>query len=111
MLITFIYRLEPAITVYYGKYFVDYLSDDHEGLDTEIKPDLEDALDLYRALHPTQYSTPYTSVTLGILSLSSHPYVGTWSTDAEIPLFGYYRKYDGTTFVHGIPIHMYVDKR
>ena len=35
--ITFIYRIGNNNKVFYGKYVCDYISDDHDGLDNEIK--------------------------------------------------------------------------
>ena len=35
--ITFIYKVGKNSKTYYGKYCFDYISDDHEGLDNEVK--------------------------------------------------------------------------
>ena len=35
--ITFIYKVGKNHKTYYGKYCFDYISDDHEGLDNEVK--------------------------------------------------------------------------
>ena len=46
--ITFIYRIENSDKVFYGKYVCDYVSDDHEGLDNEIKSIVIDGINAYR---------------------------------------------------------------
>ena len=40
--ITFIYRIGDNDKTYFGKYNPTYLSDDHEGLDEEVKSCLVD---------------------------------------------------------------------
>ena len=35
--ITFIYKVGKNPKIYYGKYCIDYISDDHDGLDNEVK--------------------------------------------------------------------------
>ena len=46
--ITFIYKVGKNNKTYYGKYCFDYISDDHEGLDDEVKHKLINALNQYR---------------------------------------------------------------
>ena len=46
--ITFIYRIGNNTTTYFGKYVPDYVSDDHEGLDLEVRYVLVDGLNQYR---------------------------------------------------------------
>ena len=45
--ITFIYKVGKNKT-YYGKYCFDYISDDHDGLDNEVKYILMSAINEYR---------------------------------------------------------------
>ena len=45
--ISFIYRVGKSKKTYYGKYCSDYISDDHEGLDTEVKYSLLKGLKKY----------------------------------------------------------------
>ena len=46
--ITFIYKVGKNYKTYYGKYCFDYISDDHEGLDNEVKDILITGLNKYR---------------------------------------------------------------
>lgn len=46
--ITFIYRVGKNNKIYYGKYCFDYISDDHEGLDNEVKYVLKQSINHYR---------------------------------------------------------------
>jgi hypothetical protein len=85
--ITFIYRIGNTKT-YYGKYVCDYISDDHEGLDKEIKPTLVDGINKYRK--QKGLSKLKTPVHIGILSFSANRDIPTYSTDAEIKCFGFY---------------------
>ena len=86
--ITFIYRIEGNKRVFYGKYVCDYISDDHDGLDSEIYPTLIDGINMYRS----QKGIPKLSkkVVIGILSFSSNRYIPTYSTDNEIKCFDFY---------------------
>lgn len=45
--ITFIYKVGKKKT-YYGKYCSDYISDDHDGLDNEVKYILLSGINEYR---------------------------------------------------------------
>lgn len=47
--ITFIYRIKNNPNTYYGKYCFDYISDDHEGLDNEVKYVLKEGLNKFRS--------------------------------------------------------------
>ena len=49
--ITFIYKVGKSKKTYYGKYCSDYISDDHEGLDTEVKYSLLKGLKKYKEQH------------------------------------------------------------
>ena len=46
--VTFLYRIGSNPKVYHGKYVCDYISDDHEGLDNEVLPDLLNGINIYR---------------------------------------------------------------
>lgn len=46
--ITFIYKIGKTNKTYYGKYCSDYISDDHNGLDIEVKYDLVKGLNEFR---------------------------------------------------------------
>ena len=89
--ITFIYKVGTNRKTYYGKYYFDYISDDHEGLDNEVKYILRSALNDYRK----KINIPKlkSKLIIGILSFSSDNYIPTYSTDNEIKCFDFYCKY------------------
>jgi len=69
--ITFIFKLNE--TIFYGKYYTDYISDDHEGLDKEIKPYLLKGINEYQK----QENLPEVkeNIHIGIISVSDHNYI------------------------------------
>ena len=89
--ITFIYKVTNK--TYYGKYCFDYISDDHEGLDTIVQNVLLQGLNEYRKKKNIQALK--SSVMVGILSFSSNDTIPTYSTENEIKCFDfYYENYD-----------------
>ena len=87
--VTFLYRIGANPKVYYGKYVCDYISDDHEGLDNEVLPDLLKGINMYRqkrSLQPLKKN----KVKLGILSCSTNRNYLDYSTKKEIGFFGFY---------------------
>jgi hypothetical protein len=83
--ITFIYKIGKRN--YYGKYVSDYISDDHEGLDTEIRPLLLDGINRFR--HQKGLSR-LRSVKIGILSFSVDSYIPCFSSDKDYECFDFY---------------------
>ena len=105
--ITFIYKIGKDLTTYYGKYASDSISDDHEGLDKEVKPFLIDGLNAYRKRN----NIPEIDVDIcvGILSFSTNSFIPTFSSDDEIKCFDfYYEKYNqkSKTYVNAKLIEM-----
>ena len=100
--ITFIYRVGNNKHFFYGKYVCDYISDDHEGLDSEILPVLIYGINEYRKQKGiSQITKP---VHVGILSFSTNEYIPTDSTDQEITCFDFYHTYfddKSKTYVNG----------
>jgi predicted secreted protein len=91
--ITFIYKVGKNYKTYYGKYCFNYISDDHEGLDNEVKNILLNALNEYRKKNNIQKLK--SKIIIGILSFSSNDIIPTYSTDDEIKCFDfYYQEYD-----------------
>lgn len=87
--ITFIYRVGKNENIYYGKYVSDYVSDDNEGLDEEIKPFILEGVNKYRK----QRNFPLlkkNKLMVGIMSFSRDEYVPTYSSEAEIDCFHFY---------------------
>jgi hypothetical protein len=99
--IAFIYRIEGNPRIYYGKHDSEYISDDHEGLDIEVKYNLLQAINRYRTTKKTPILNE-SQITVGILSLSINKYIPTYSSDAEIKCFDYYHDYNGNLFINGI---------
>ena len=97
--ITFIYKVGKNYNTYYGKYCFDYISDDHEGLDNEVKCLLTKGLNNYRKkknLQPLK-----TNIKIGILSYSSNNIIPTYSTDDEIQCFDFYYNCDNKIYING----------
>ena len=65
------------LTKLYGKFVCSYISDDHEGLDLEIKPIIVDGINKYRKQQNLKEAN-------GILSFSTNKYIPTYSSDEEI---------------------------
>ena len=88
--ITFIYKVTHK--TYYVKYCVDYISDDHDGLDNVVKNILIKGLNEYRKKKNIQKLK--SNIIVGILSFSSDNVVPTYSTENEIKCFDFYYCYD-----------------
>ena len=97
--ITFIYKVGKNYKTYYGKYCFDYISDDHEGLDNEVKYILIKGLNEYRKKNNIQKLKA--KIIIGILSFSSNNIIPTYSTDNEIKCFDFYCDYDNKIYING----------
>lgn len=97
--ITFIYRVGKNPKTYYGKCCFDYISDDHEGLDNEVKYILKQGINEYRKQHNIQKIK--SKIMIGILSLSANKIIPTYSTDAEIKCFDFYKNEDEQIYING----------
>jgi len=100
--ITFIYKVGKNYKTYYGKYCFDYISDDHEGLDNEVKNILIKGLNKYRKKNNIQKLK--TKIIIGILSFSSNDIIPDYSTDNEINCFDFYYNnynYDNKIYING----------
>jgi len=82
--ITFFYRLKNDNSKYYGKFVSNYISDDHSGLDREMKSIVVYGINLLTM------NITMDDVSLGILSFSDHSYIPTYSSDDEIEMFDFY---------------------
>jgi hypothetical protein len=102
--ISFIYRFGRNKRIFYGKYVTDHISDDHEGLDEEVKYDLMNAINEYRK---QQNKPPLKSkLYIGVISFSDDRYdsIPTYSTDNEIKCFDFYTRseyYQRQTYING----------
>ena len=102
LFITFIYKVGKNPKRYYGKCCFDYISDDHDGLDNEVKYILKQYLNEYRKQHNIQKIK--SKIMIGVLSLSANENIPTYSTNDEIKCFDFYKNYDGQVYVNGIMI-------
>ena len=97
--ITFIYKVGKNPKTYYGKCCFDYISDDHEGLDNEVKYILKHSLNKYRKQNNIQKIK--SKIMIGILSLSANEIIPTYSTNDEIKCFDFYKNVDGQMYING----------
>ena len=96
--ITFIYKVGNSSIVYFGKYYTDYISDDHNGLDLEVKYVLLNGINKYR----TNNNMPKTKkISIGVLSCMEERNIPIDSTRNEIKCFDFYYDYDGNVYVNG----------
>ena len=93
--ITFFYRLKNDNTKYYGKFVSNYISDDHDGLDREMKSIVVYGINLLNLM-----TINVDDVSLGILSFSDHSYIPTYSSDDEIEMFDFYYDDCGTMKIY-----------
>jgi hypothetical protein len=97
--ITFIYKVGKNNKTYYGKYCINSMSDDHEGLDNEVKYILTKGLNEYRKKKNIQELK--SKIMIGILSFSSNNIIPTFSTKNEIKCFDFYCSYDNKIYING----------
>ena len=102
--ITFIYKVGKNNKTYYGKYCNDYISDDHDGLDNEVKYELMQGLNEYRKQNNIQKIK--LKIMIGVLSFSSNNDVPTYSSDNEKKCFDFYRDCDNKIYINGKHIKM-----
>jgi hypothetical protein len=97
--ITFIFKIGKKDKTYYGKYCFDNISDDHNGLDNEVKYILLKGLNEYRKKN--NIPELKSKIIIGILSFSSNRIIPTYSTDNEIKCFDFYCNYDNKIHING----------
>ena len=97
--ITFIYKVGKNNKTYYGKYCVDYISDDHDGLDNEVKYALVKGLNEYKKQNYKQKIK--SKIIIGVLSFSTNNYIPTYSSNNEIKCFNFYHDYDKKIYING----------
>ena len=100
--ITFIFTLNGK--TFYGKYYTDYISPDHEGLDEVIKPYLVKGLNEYNK-HENLPEIKE-NIQIGIISVSDHKYISIHSSNDEKLCFDFYcEKFNINYKIH---LRMYV---
>ncbi len=98
--ITFIYKVGKNPKTYYGKYCFNDISDDHEGLDIEVKYILEKAINEYYR-KKNNIEKIKLKIIIGILSFSLNNIIPTYSTKNEIKCFDFYKHYDEKIYING----------
>jgi hypothetical protein len=96
--ITFIYKVGKNNKTYYGKYCANNISDDHEGLDNEVKYVLIKGLNEYKKKNIQKVES---KIIIGILSFSSNNIIPTYSSNNEIKCFDFYYDYDNNIYING----------
>lgn len=101
--ITFIYKIGKRN--YYGKYIFEHITDDHEGLDDQIRPLLLYGINLFR----DQKGLPrLLYIKIGILSFSVDSHVPCYSSDKEYECFDFYceeyenKMYENKIYINGL---------
>ena len=94
--ITFIYKIKNIKRTFYGKYFVDYVSDDHDGLDNEVRPTLLTGINIYRKQKGLEMLNS-SDLQIGILSFSLNGDISPYSSDNEIECFDFYYESEQST--------------
>lgn len=88
--ITFIYKIKNIDKTFYGKYVANYISDDDDGLDIEIKNVLLKSINEYRNAKNINHLKSK-SLTVGLLSCSKDHHLDDFS-NREIKCFDFYYK-------------------
>lgn len=89
--ITFIYKINNINKTFYGKYISDYMSDDHEGLDIEMKYTLLGCINKYRETKNIK-KLKNKNLSIGILSCSTNDNYLDYYSPNEIECFDFYYK-------------------
>lgn len=104
--ITFIYKIgEMTEKIYYGKYCTNYISDDHEGLDIDVKYSLIRGLNEYNKQNNICLKINE-KIIVGILSFSSDNTIPTYSSNDEIQCFDFYRDYEKKIYINSKLINL-----
>ena len=90
--ITFIYRIGENRQLFYGKYVTDYISDDHEGLDLEVKPTLITSINKKRTQEGLEELSEE-EFQIGVISLFTDRFIASYSSQEEIKAFDFYCNY------------------
>jgi hypothetical protein len=102
MFITFSYKIGNSRDIFCGKYVFDYISDDHEGLDLEVKNILYNGLNEYRKSR--EMGPLKKNIQVAVISFSDNNNVPTYSSIEETKCFDFYAvyyDYTATYYVNG----------
>ena len=97
--ITFIYKIKNINKTFYGKYVEDYFSDDHEGLDIEMKNIVLNYINKYRN-SKNMKKLKGKNLSVGVLSCMTHDNILDYYSNQEIECFDFYYKKIKTTQVY-----------
>ena len=89
-IISFIYRLGNSLVNYTGKCDINYLSDDHDGLDNEVMDILYPGLNEFRILNNLPLIKKRKYIKIGILSYSSNNNYLNVTSNKEYKAFDFY---------------------
>ena len=106
--ITFIYKIKNINRTFYGKYVVEYISDDHDGLDNEIRPVVLYVINIYRTGKGLSILNNG-DLQIGILSFSFKGDFSTHSSNDEIECFDFYYESDYSYYGHFTPAKMFIN--
>ena len=104
--VVFMYKIGNIPKTYYGKLQTDYISDDHEGLDKEVKYDLLKGLNTYRT-NKCMPTLKMKHLKIGILSSADPNNYLDYATKREINCFDFYIwsfDYKTTLYMNGSEI-------
>jgi hypothetical protein len=101
---TFIYRIKNSKKTFYGKFITDYVSDDHEGLDIEMKHYLITGINAYRKQKNRKALTE-SQISIGVMSFSSSSHIPLFSSNEEVKCFDYYSEQNTDKGTHEIYIN------
>lgn len=83
--ITFFYKIGKR--TFYGKYVTDVISDDHEGLDDEVRGMVLEGVNAFRK---EKGLSPINEVIIGVLSYSFDNFAPSYSSEKEVHAFDFY---------------------
>jgi len=98
------YKIGRNQRIFYGKFFADYISDDHDGLDNEVRYYLLRSINRYRQnknIDKKKNTIKNENLKIGVISFSSHKFIPDYSSDEEIQFFDYYKDYDNKEYING----------
>jgi hypothetical protein len=101
--ITFIFKINN--NTFYGKYYTDHISDDHMGLDEEIRPYLLKGLTSYQQQEKLPEFNE--TVQIGIISVASYPSISLYSSNEEKKCFDFYCEKFNINYKTYVKIHMF----
>ena len=92
--LTFFYSIGKSTKRYLGKNLTDWISDDHDGLDTVVEHFLRNGINTYRIQHGGKHPlTANVRLHVAILSLSSNTVIPSYFSKQEYRCFDFYMEH------------------